>query len=73
MNRIPIPIPSRTSLKETRNCVRCFKPALFWSGYVLDRRRQMVLAGWCSKKCQHIKGFCGHLTPRMRAIKPDLR
>jgi hypothetical protein len=46
-------------MKETKKCVRCFKPAKFWGGHVLKGKEE-VLAGWCSTQCKEEKGFVGH-------------
>jgi hypothetical protein len=42
----------------TKNCVRCLKPAKFWSGHVRDGKGT-TYAGWCSERCHRIMGFKG--------------
>lgn len=46
---------------DTKNCVRCGKPAKFWSGYVMQdiKKRKKVCAGWCSNRCAKQIGFSG--------------
>lgn len=34
----------------TERCVRCLKPAKFWTGWVARGKRK-VTAGWCSTRC----------------------
>ena len=54
--------------KQTTRCVRCYKPAKFWSGYVLQQtatRKEIILAGWCSKRCSKDPAFCGHWRQEM--------
>jgi len=53
-------------IRETGNCVRCGKPAKFWSGHVdyfqyigNKMRRVSVIAGWCSNRCFNNRGFKG--------------
>ena len=53
-------------IRETLNCVRCCKPAKFWSGHVdyfkytgNRMRRVSVIAGWCSNRCFNDRGFRG--------------
>ena len=53
-------------IRETGNCVRCGKPANFWSGHVdyfqyigNKIRRVSVIAGWCSNHCFNDRGFKG--------------
>jgi len=42
----------------TNKCVRCLKPAKFWSGHVLKNNRK-IIAGWCSIRCSEAPGFVG--------------
>lgn len=35
---------------NTKNCIRCGKPARFWSGHV-HRDGDRLTAGWCSAEC----------------------
>lgn len=53
-----------SNLNQTKNCIRCFKPAKIWSGHILRNGRQIV-AGWCSERCQDAKGFCGQYVSDM--------
>lgn len=61
-------------LTDTKNCVRCLKPAKLWSGHVLDNKRQ-VTAGWCSESCMDSQGFYGHYIKEMGSGKifPDVK
>ena len=45
-------------MKETKNCVRCFKKASIWYGHVL-RGKENIIAGWC-RSCYKKEGFVGH-------------
>jgi hypothetical protein len=61
----------RTSEKPrnaTNRCVRCYKPARYWSGHVLwndtGQLRKRV-AGWCGNKCMRVRGFYGRVAPAM--------
>ena len=38
---------------QTKDCIRCRKPAVLWTGFVEDRDRRPVLAGWCGKGCMY--------------------
>jgi len=39
-------------------CIRCLKPARQWSGHVICGKKKRA-AGWCSFRCQLVKGFFG--------------
>ena len=58
--------------KQTAHCVKCYRPAKFWVGYVLRKKQEKqeaILAGWCSKKCSGSAGFVGHWRQEMGAGK----
>jgi len=50
----------------TKNCIYCFKPAVYWTGHVLTeslKKSDSILAGWCEKHGGENKppaGFFGH-------------
>lgn len=61
---------------RTRNCIKCGRPAIMWSGHVIrindDKSMKLqrliwdvITAGWCSKKCMDTIGFCGQYTENM--------
>ena len=50
--------------KQTTRCVKCYKPAKFWGGHVLQGEEE-ILAGWCSDKCAEDPGFVGHWRQEM--------
>jgi len=50
---------------QTKNCIRCFKPAKIYSGHVLDDKGKQITAGWCSERCMNKQGFCGHYYKKM--------
>ena len=57
--------------RQTTKCVRCGKPAQWWSGWV-QRGRAHILAGWCSKRCLTTWTHCfGRWTPAMGAARAD--
>lgn len=58
-------------MRSTRNCIRCFKLAKLWSGYVIDSKKEKILAGWCSKRCLDIRGFSGHFRKEMKIMKEE--
>jgi hypothetical protein len=61
-------------MRETAVCVRCLRrPAVFHSGHVLDRRKRLVLAGWCNpcRRIARYNGFVGHLRREMRPRKVE--
>ena len=38
---------------QTKRCVYCLKkPAKIWTGHVI-RGKEVIVAGWCSRKCQN--------------------
>jgi len=53
---------------KTKNCVRCGKPAKFYSGHVLDGKKK-VTAGWCSERCANVMGFRGHYAKHMEKVR----
>lgn len=47
-------------MTQTTKCIRCNKPAKMWTGYVLKRNDDKVLAGWCSSHCEKaFRAYCG--------------
>jgi hypothetical protein len=47
-------------MKQTKNCVRCLKPAKMWTGHVRDlETKEEIIAGWCSQRCYKVAGFKG--------------
>jgi hypothetical protein len=49
---------------QTKNCIRCNRPAKIWGGAV-RMGRQWVLAGWC-KRCKYASyWFKGDYKPSM--------
>lgn len=50
---------------QTKNCIKCFKPAKIWSGHVLNEKQEQVTAGWCSSRCMDSSGFFGHYHKKM--------
>lgn len=39
---------------RTTQCVRCGKKARMFTGHVLTKKREDVIAGWCSNRCHNI-------------------
>jgi len=56
--------------KKTKNCVRCFKPAVNWTGHII-KGKERIFAGWCDscwigvKEASHVEGFSGHYRREM--------
>lgn len=53
------------------NCVRCRKPARYWSGHVVwtdTGQLRKRIAGWCGTRCMRIRGFYGRWLPSMDAV-----
>lgn len=55
---------------QTKNCVRCFKPAKIWTGHVVIDGVK-ITAGWCSDKCLNTKGFLGQYINKMGLMRDD--
>ena len=57
-------------IEKTKNCVRCFKPAIRWTGHIL-KDGERIMAGWCDdcwydgKPTKKAEGFSGHYTRKM--------
>lgn len=60
-------------MKHTINCVRCYRKATRWTGYVETRTKvasnpnkiDMVLAGWCTGCFKKRVIFHGHHNKKM--------
>ena len=47
-------------MTQTTKCIRCGKQAKIWVGHVVKRNGDIVLAGWCGRRCiKAWKGYCG--------------
>ena len=61
-------------MMQTKNCVRCGRPAKFWCGHVMLKNGERIMAGWCS----HIyfrslaTGFCGYYQDWMGVVKKEM-
>lgn len=40
-------------MTQTTKCIKCGKQAKKWTGHILKRNGDTVLAGWCSGRCIH--------------------
>ena len=58
-------------MKKTNNCVRCYKPATFWIGFVLDEDGNEIRAGWCHNFCFLYPAFKGQYTEKMGQQNED--
>ena len=56
----------------TKNCVRCFKLAKFWTGHVF-KGKKTITAGWCTMRCLNAPGFVGHYSKKMGIYKNGRR
>ena len=45
-------------LHDTTKCVRCFKPAKTFCGWVQGPKNEVILAGWCSVRCRKAWETC---------------
>ncbi len=52
----------------TSVCIRCSKPARQWNGHVICNKKKRA-AGWCSYRCQRVRGFFGRFTEEVQEVK----